>query len=64
MTDDRWRTSSYSGGSGGNCVEISQHAGHILVVRDSKDRDGVTLRFVPDAWRSLVNRVKNDQAAR
>ena len=31
-----WRTSSYSGTQGGNCVEVAGHDGMILV-RDTKD---------------------------
>jgi hypothetical protein len=52
-----WRTSSYSGQSGGNCVEIVDHDSRVLV-RDTKDHRGPTLRFTPDAWRRLVDQVK------
>lgn len=39
MNWTRWRRSSFSGGDGGNCVELAS-AG---AVRDSKNPDGPTL---------------------
>ena len=33
-----WRTSSYSGGSGGNCVEVRDDTGRVLV-RDTRGPD-------------------------
>lgn len=37
----RWRKSSYSGGNGGDCVEVAHTVG---AVRDSKNPDGAVLR--------------------
>ena len=48
-SDNHWRKSSYSGGSGGDCIEIAGQAGRLLV-RDTKDRAGKTLRFSSAAW--------------
>jgi Domain of unknown function (DUF397) len=42
----RWRTSSYSGANGGECVEVGQDQ-DLIVVRDTKDRTGPVLRFTP-----------------
>ncbi len=53
-----WRKSSYSGQSGGNCVEVAGHDGRVLV-RDAK-RAGVVLRFSPDAWKAFADHVKAD----
>jgi Domain of unknown function (DUF397) len=53
----RWRKSSYSGGQGGNCVEVADHAGRVLV-RDTKSCTGAVLQFAPDAWRRFADRVK------
>ena len=39
-----WRKSSYSGANGGNCVEVADGPGSVLV-RDSKDPDGPRLAF-------------------
>jgi hypothetical protein len=48
-----WRKSTYSGANGGDCIEVSDAARAVLV-RDSKDRDGVTLTFGPQAWRDFT----------
>jgi hypothetical protein len=50
----RWRTSSRSNQSGGDCVEVADNLPGRVLVRDSKDRPGPTLRFGPDAWRTFV----------
>ena len=53
-----WRKSSYSGGQGGNCLEVADADSRILV-RDSKDNQtGPMLRFTADAWRRFADRVK------
>lgn len=44
-----WRKSTYSGSDGGDCVEVAAHAA-IVHVRDSKDPQGPTLSFTPEAW--------------
>lgn len=56
----RWRKSSYSGGEG-NCVQVADHDSRVLV-RDTKDLSGLTLRFSPDAWRKFAEQVKRSLA--
>jgi hypothetical protein len=56
-----WRKSSYSGGSGGNCVEVADHD-HRVIVRDTKDRTGPVLAFTPDAWRRFADQLKQSLA--
>jgi hypothetical protein len=57
--DVTWRKSSYSGGNGGNCVEVGAPAGvDRVLVRDTKDRQGPVLAFSPLAWRQFAERVK------
>jgi hypothetical protein len=53
-----WRTSSYTGNGGGNCVEVGD-AAHVILVRDTKDRTGPALRFTPTAWRRFADQVKH-----
>jgi Domain of unknown function (DUF397) len=53
-----WVKSSYSGGSGGNCVEIATLPGGDRAVRDSKDPEGPVLRFTADEWRVFIRSVK------
>jgi hypothetical protein len=45
---DNWRKSTKSDGNGGQCVEVASGDG--VAVRDTTDRDGVTLTFSADAW--------------
>jgi hypothetical protein len=54
----RWRTSSYSSGNGGDCVEVA--ASDHVAVRDTKDRQGAVLRFSPAAWQRFAEQVKTD----
>ncbi|CAM5623362.1 DUF397 domain-containing protein [Kitasatospora aureofaciens] len=55
MTADlAWRKSSYSGGEGGNCVEVADGITGLIPVRDSKDPHGPALGFSPAAWRAFV----------
>jgi Domain of unknown function (DUF397) len=51
-----WRTSSYSSGDGGQCVEVA--SGDAIVVRDTTDRPGPVLSFAADAWRTFVVSVR------
>jgi hypothetical protein len=52
-----WRKSSYSGGNGGECVEVGA-ADDAVAVRDSKNPDGPKLLFSSHAWRQLTTRLK------
>ena len=57
MTDN-WRKSSYSGGSGGECVEACTAAGMILV-RDTKNNgEGPVLRVSAIDWKRLTTAIK------
>jgi hypothetical protein len=58
IAEPRWRTSSRSTDSGGNCVEVADNLPGVVLVRDSKDRPGPTLTFTPNAWRSLVTSLR------
>ncbi|MFG1884601.1 DUF397 domain-containing protein [Micromonospora sp. NPDC049102] len=50
MIEPRWRTSTRSTDSGGNCVEVADNLPGVVLVRDSKDRSGPVLTFSPSAW--------------
>ena len=54
LTGAKWRTSTRSGASGGDCVEVADNLPGVVLVRDSKDRGGATLTFPPTAWRAFV----------
>lgn len=53
-----WRKSSYSSNNGGQCVEVGDGIPGVVPVRDSKDPQGPTLTFAPDAWTAFVADVK------
>jgi hypothetical protein len=48
-----WRKSTYSGTSGGSCVEVASTTGHILI-RDTTDREGAVLSISPNAWQTFT----------
>ncbi|TNH31441.1 DUF397 domain-containing protein [Micromonospora orduensis] len=54
MIEPRWRTSTRSTDSGGNCVEVAGNLPGVVLVRDSKDRSGPVLAFAPAAWRGFL----------
>jgi Domain of unknown function (DUF397) len=54
-----WRKSSYSGGNGGNCLEVARNLPGIVAVRDSKDRTGPVLTFTPAEWETFTAGLKS-----
>jgi len=64
LSNAAWRKSSYSGGNGGQCVEVAavnsreSNLAGVCVVRDSKDPDGSVLAFGPGQWRLFTADVK------
>ncbi|MFE7114328.1 DUF397 domain-containing protein [Streptomyces sp. NPDC057654] len=55
MTDQlNWRKSSYSGQTGGDCVEVAQTSDAEVRVRDSKRTDGPQFAFTATAWTRFV----------
>ncbi|MEU6232325.1 DUF397 domain-containing protein [Kitasatospora sp. NPDC047058] len=58
MTADlSWRKSTYSGGEGGNCIEVADGIANTVPVRDSKDPGGPVLKFTADAWRAFIDAI-------
>jgi hypothetical protein len=53
-----WHKSTYSNGSGGNCVETAALSRGRRAVRDSKDPDGSVLIFTATEWESFIAGVK------
>jgi Domain of unknown function (DUF397) len=56
-TSGNWRTASYSGANGGECVEVAS-AADAVIVRDTKDRNGGTLSVPASAWRAFIAVIK------
>jgi hypothetical protein len=61
MDDLTWRTSSYSSGQGGNCVEIADLPNGGQAVRDSKNRTGPALMFTAAEWAAFTAGVKSGE---
>lgn len=53
-----WRKSTYSGGSGSECVEAGVADRGRVLVRDSKNRDGTALSVPAYAWRGFTAALK------
>jgi hypothetical protein len=51
-----WRKSSYSGSTGGQCVEVTSDA--VVMVRDTTNRNGGTLAFTAEAWSIFMGALK------
>jgi hypothetical protein len=58
LTGATWRKSTYSNGSGGNCVQIAELAGGGRALRDSRNPDGPKLIFTPGEWEVFTERVR------
>ena len=57
--DLTWRTSSYSGSNGGNCIEVAATStSSAVAVRDSKDPGGPQLAFNAATWTAFTGQVK------
>ena len=56
-TAGNWRTSSYSGANGGECLEVAS-VEDALMVRDTKDRSGKSLTVPSSAWRAFISTVR------
>ncbi|NEA20197.1 DUF397 domain-containing protein [Streptomyces halstedii] len=57
-----WFKSTYSDGTGNNCVEAADLAPQIAV-RDSKDKQGPALVFPCDSWNSFVSSLSQGEIA-
>ncbi|MFJ2081842.1 DUF397 domain-containing protein [Micromonospora chokoriensis] len=57
LSNARWRKSTRSGASGGNCVEVASNLLGVVAVRDSKNVAGPALAFTPAAWAAFLSQV-------
>lgn len=57
LNKHKWRKSSYSNGSGGDCVEVAA-PGDGLLVRDSKRPAGPVVAVGVEAWDAFVAGVR------
>ncbi|MBC2901369.1 DUF397 domain-containing protein [Streptomyces cupreus] len=54
LSSVQWRKSSYSNGTGGECVEVASSLKDRVPVRDSKNPEGPALVFPTRAWALFV----------
>ncbi|MFF3512571.1 DUF397 domain-containing protein [Streptomyces sp. NPDC002573] len=59
LTGATWRKSSYSGDTGGECVEVADHNPHIAI-RDSKNPAAGVLTITPHAFATFVKTAVDD----
>jgi hypothetical protein len=57
MARAQWRKSSYSGSSGGECVEVADLGTPGVAVRDSKHPEAGILTVSPQAYAAFVAHV-------
>ncbi|MDT0388310.1 MULTISPECIES: DUF397 domain-containing protein [Streptomyces] len=62
ITEATWHKSSYSGGSGGDCLEMANGQAAVVPVRDSKNPHGPKLVFRATAWAAFVANLKDGTA--
>lgn len=56
LTVARWRKSSHSSDTGGECVEVAPLTSHIAI-RDSKNPEGGAFTVTPAAFAAFVDHV-------
>ncbi|MER0446831.1 DUF397 domain-containing protein [Streptomyces sp. Edi4] len=54
----RWRKSTYSNASSGDCVEVADNLPGVVPVRDTKVLGGPAIVIAAGAWTSFVAGVK------
>jgi formylmethanofuran dehydrogenase subunit D len=53
----KWHKSTYSGQTG-DCVDVAENLGDVVLVRDTKDSDGLMLAVPRSAWASFLAEAK------
>jgi len=61
LTWARWMKSSYSGPTGGNCVEVALLAGGQVAVRNSRHPSGPALMFSAGEWDAFIGGARDGQ---
>ncbi|MEO3810201.1 DUF397 domain-containing protein [Sphaerisporangium sp. B11E5] len=59
LSTAQWRKSSYSGNSGGNCLEAACNFPGLVAVRDSKNPSGPVLVFTSHEWDAFTGAMKS-----
>ncbi len=59
-TEPSWHKSSYSNGTGGECVEVARMSAY-TAVRDSKASNGAQITLLPAAWTAFIRAVQGGE---
>lgn len=51
-----WRKSTHSDANGGDCIEVASE--NAILVRDTKNRGGVTLTVPAEAWQKFTDSLR------
>jgi hypothetical protein len=54
----QWRKSSYSSGTGGECIEVADNLPGLTPVRDSKNPTGPVLLVGDGAWARFIGALR------
>jgi hypothetical protein len=54
-----WHKSTFSNGTGGNCVEVARNLPGVVAIRDSKQPEGPKLIIQADEWRAFVAGIRH-----
>jgi len=54
LTSAIWRKSIYSGGNGGQCVEVASNLPTVIAVRDSKNPKDGALVLPRESWTQFL----------
>lgn len=58
LSSATWHKSSYSGGGGDDCLEVTHDFPTLVPVRDSKTPHGPALIFPASVWAAFLNAVR------
>lgn len=61
LTQLNWYKSSYSGGSGGQCVEVARLDDGGMALRDTKDRSKAPHFYTREEWDAFLLGVKDGE---
>jgi len=61
LNSAEWRKSSYSGGNGGDCVEVARNLPGVVALRDSKDPGGPALVLTAGQWRAFLSGARDGE---
>ncbi|MFI8202395.1 DUF397 domain-containing protein [Streptomyces sp. NPDC085937] len=56
--NSQWRKSSYSGNTGGDCVEVELTDAAVIPVRDSKNPAGPVVTVGAEAWQAFLGSLR------